>query len=607
MKKKLLWGLGVFAAVALLIIRFSQGDTSPNLTYVEPEGKPEASVLVVVLHAFTRSRDDMNDVKEVIRSVYPNADISVPNYNTSTFSNASLTGTAAQLNDRIQELIDRKRESGGDYERIILVGHSIGALLARKVYLYSLGGSPDHPLGKRGNLPRSWSEKVTRIILLAGMNRGWSKDNIKGFDRFLVTLGEAISKITGRGRMVMSVKRGAPFVANLKLEWIRLVNSGRSMPQVIQLLGDDDTLSPEEDHHELLASPHFVYIPVLGTRHANIVDLLAPENTNVSPEADPEYSIRERRKTAFITALTEDIETLRQAYGYNSRYLDEVDPSRRSVEHVVFVMHGIRDHGEWVEGLARELEKADSGIRTITSKYGYFPMARFLLFSDREKNVQWFVDQYTEAVSLFPSSKKFSFIGHSNGTYLLASALENYSAVNFDRVYFAGSVVRTDFPWREYVPERVGIVRNDLAAHDWVVAWFPKLFQIIRKQFDLNESGFFNLGSAGFDGFQSDRVNKLQGKVTGGHSAALAHRASIVSYIVNGSVDTLTLDEQAANLGSSMIGFFSNIAWLVWVVLAGLIVLGAYLLARIEAVKRFGKVKAYLAYGLFLWALIYTV
>ena len=139
MKKITLYVLAV-TVVAIILVRLFVGDAAPQLSHINPEIKPTSTILVIVLHAFTNTRDDMKDVIEVIRSAYPNSDISSPNYNSGIFSNASLTDTAAQLNDSIQDFVDKKNRSGSAYDEIILVGHSIGALLARKTYLYSLGG-----------------------------------------------------------------------------------------------------------------------------------------------------------------------------------------------------------------------------------------------------------------------------------------------------------------------------------------------------------------------------------------------------------------------------------------------------------------------------------
>jgi alpha-beta hydrolase superfamily lysophospholipase len=591
--------------ILILAVRLIGTDTSANIRHLmpSPSFNPKAKHLVVVLHAFNNSRENLEDVINEIRHVYPHSDISSPSYNAGVFANASLSDIAAQLNDGIQEIVDAKHQSGQTYDEIILVGHSIGALLARKIYLYGYGNSPDHPLGQRANTPKAWVDQVTRIILLAGMNRGWSADTQDGIAWLRTTVGEYVHSVFDIGHLIMSARRGSPFVVNLKLEWIRLVNSGKPIAQVIQLLGDNDKIAPLSDHNELMASPQFVFIPVSGTRHADIIDMPGAEDQLDANDADT--IIQKRRQRAFRAALSHPVSDLINQYGSNAHMLDSLDADRKQIEHVVFVMHGIRDYGEWVSTIGQALETRDASVRAITSKYGYFPMGRFLMFSDREKNVRWFVDQYTEALALYPNSKKFSFIGHSNGTYLLASALENYHAIKMHRVYFAGSVVRTDFPWDAFIPKRVLSVRNDVAADDWVVAWFPKLFQIIRKQLGFDATGFFNLGSAGFNGFESGGVNKHQGYVFGGHGAALQYQDSIIDYVIG---DNLSDVPQETDTPNAAIAFMSNVAWLVWILIAITLVLGAWLTARIKFIQnRLNRTQTYLLYSLFIGALIYTV
>jgi hypothetical protein len=74
--------------------------------------------------------------------------------------------------------------------------------------------------------------------------------------------------------------------------------------------------------------------------------------------------------------------------------------------------------------------------------------------------------------------------------YLIAKALELYPACRFKRIVFAGSVVRRGFDWRRYLrTNRVEHVLNYAAKGDWVVAWFPKLFEFLRIQ-DLGSASF---------------------------------------------------------------------------------------------------------------------
>lgn len=217
--------------------------------------------------------------------------------------------------------------------------------------------------------------------------------------------------------------------------------------------------------------------------------------------------------------------------------------------HVVFVIHGIRDHGFWTQKIARgikkeaEKENADSGadhhFRSFTGSYGYFAMIPFVLPWIRRWKSEWLMDHYVEACARYPKAD-ISFVGHSNGTYLLARALADYPAAHFKRVVLAGSVIRRDFNWAKWLrresdsrPPRVTEVWNYVATRDWVVAIFSKAFQPF---------GFFDLGSAGHDGFDQHRGNAgprplhESHYVEGSHSAALTETQwdDIARFIVKG-------------------------------------------------------------------------
>jgi len=142
-----------------------------------------------------------------------------------------------------------------------------------------------------------------------------------------------------------------------------------------------------------------------------------------------------RRKAIFQEALIEKETTLRnnQILPSDERLI-EANPN---ITDVVFVIHGIRDTGYWTHKIARKVvalgRKESRQFETETSTYGYFPMLHFLLFARRRAKVEWLMDQYTEDKAKYPNAQ-FSFMGHSNGTYLLAKALEVYPSWRFKNV-----------------------------------------------------------------------------------------------------------------------------------------------------------------------------
>ena len=126
------------------------------------------------------------------------------------------------------------------------------------------------------------------------------------------------------------------------------------------------------------------------------------------------------------------------------------------------------------------------------------------------------------------------YVGHSNGTYLAARALRDYAAARFGRIYFAGSVLRTDYDWPAMVDAgRVERFHNARGATDWVVALLPKSLDYCS-----------DLGGAGFDGFgpptpasDTTAITQSKGYAWGGHSGAITepHWGGIANYIVTGA------------------------------------------------------------------------
>jgi pimeloyl-ACP methyl ester carboxylesterase len=244
-------------------------------------------------------------------------------------------------------------------------------------------------------------------------------------------------------------------------------------------------------------------------------------------------------------------------------------PARRQeVTDVIFVIHGIRDLGYWTHKIARRVlalgKTANRVFESETSSYGYFPMLSFLLPGRRRAKVEWLMDQYAEAKALYPNAK-FSYVGHSNGTYLVAKALHDYPCCRFHRLVFAGSVVNTGYDWLPLLQSgRVEAVMNYVATSDWVVAILPKAVQML---------GLPDLGSAGHDGFSSANGGKLYNirYVRGSHSAALAEENwdAIAQFVVNGDPPP----QPPFRAQHPMIVAVGRVAPVIWLAVIGLLIL----------------------------------
>lgn len=530
---------------------------------IEPRGasEPRADALVVFVHGWIDSGSErrIQGIISLIRSCpsLANADLLVPRYDCSVTSNED----PHYLASHIETIISREHaKKAGDYKRIVLVGHSAGSQLIRKAYVYGLGLTSDRPgLCEANSVQHEWTSKVERIVLLGGLNRGWvlmpRPPKMPVIKWGLGQVSKTLARFFRCGKYILQMERGAPFVANLRVQWVNLIQDKenyRDAPApVFQLLGDKDDIVSCQDSKDVLASSNSTYIPVEGADHSSIADFRSKDFDSQSnlPESSKHHirlirSVLEEDVVKLRERYMEQVDKLRSQQKVQKRNLQE--PEREQDEetkekHIVFIMHGIRDFGGWTQDLRREIEALDPEIEIRTPSYGYFSMVKFLLWGDRQKHVRWFMDRYTESIARYKKCK-VSFIGHSNGTYVAASALEHYITLKLHRVSFAGSVVHRDFPWDRIIneQERVDVLRNDIAKDDFVVAIFPRFFESLYEFIPFKVWSIGDLGSAGYNGFTEDTGNSNAVKYfIGGHGAALSHEnmKSIANFVVNGIIE----------------------------------------------------------------------
>lgn len=541
-------------------------DDHDILSQTDPERRGKSRELVVLIHGWAGPRNALHEVRSLIETQLPDADILQPRFASGLVSNTSVFELAAAVEDLIQLAVDQRERlnDGTGYDSILLVGYSLGALLVRKAFVYGSGMREDYPIQGLTGIARPWTRKVSRIILLAGMNRGWSltpKPEHMSVRRWLLSKASLIpARWFGFGQLIRSVERGAPFVANLRVQWARLYarSASKPGPRVVQLLGTIDDLVAEGDQTDLFTTPGFTYIPLVQTGHVNVLrlggSLFAQQRARVLRDA---------------LCLTDD--ALEAEYGPGHRRA-QVRQDLGAEEHVVFIMHGIRDPGHWTQAIADEFRRLAPEVSARTARYRYFPMGAFLLLNQREKFVRWFMDLYTEEVAKNPDVQ-VSFVGHSNGTYILARAMELYPVLRVHRVVFAGSVVRRDYPWSRWRDaDRLDAIQNYRAASDYVVAIFPRFFELIRENLPVMQN---DIGSGGFLGFQDAIGNAHEVTVRGGHGGALDPRnhEPIVRFVVRG--DAAAANDLIVDRLHSGAFLASRLCWAIWASLAaGAVALG---------------------------------
>ncbi|WNJ92167.1 alpha/beta hydrolase [Bosea sp. 685] len=556
--------------------------------------RPDAAVprlLVVVLHGFAGAAANRPSMVSAIAGVFSQAAIYAPELPyRSQFCDEAMVDIVACLADEISRHFARE-----SYDDIILVGHSTGALVARKLVLVAWGMAEDVKVAWPAGADRlPWAKAINRLVFLAAINRGWTFNSAIGFwDGFLWRVGTNFLQLRGwlksskdrsRQATILQIRRGSAFLAATRLQWLELMaDPARKREKellIVQVIGTvDDIVSPEDAVDHVLDST----LPVDRTRSdesvwARFFMLEMPQTSHVQasvlfPVQGPDDAVHAERRAVLKAALEESADALiRNQHFIRRRHMEDDLPPlpNPAIRDVVFVIHGIRDKGFWTKKIARKIKelagkkpldlatlskperealaprlrgldkpKRDLLIRSITASYGYFPMAPFVLRWLRQEKVEWLLDLYVETKARYPNAT-LHYVGHSNGTYLLAGALDCCPRVRFERVVFAGSVVRRDYHWPKWLGEgenappgaRIKAVMNYVATADWVVAIFPNALQRFVS---------VDLGSAGHDGFDAepDHPRMLDIRyVEGNHSAGIKESQwdEIASFVLEGTL-----------------------------------------------------------------------
>ncbi len=564
--------------------------------------------LAVVLHGPHGSPEQMQGVLEAVEERSEDTDILAPILPYGGFLGLLDTTPVEKIvRDVIEEidkgLAERERQGdGGEYERLVLVGYSASAVIARKVAIVAHGETAEaHFMQELIGLERAWAGGIDRIVLLAGMSNGWAPEIARDWVQSTFwTLSSWCCALLSMLQLpvptLYAMRQGQPFIVQTRLEWLALTRSNRLMEKraawaqylgrrggrfsacevlpalfVVQLLGAIDDLVSPDDAVDIVFhkgdDASFVLIETPDTTHHAAIRMRKPTEERrrmledalqggFGPEAKSlpvvcrEFALTDEARFLLLAKSVSDSHVELEKIAIRRAHMADTLPASpdENVTDVVFVIHGIRDKGFWTQKIARAVkEEAEQGnriFRSFTGTYGYFAIFPFLAPWVRHWKTGWLMDQYVLMRALYPMAK-FSYVGHSNGTYLLARALLRYPAAKFHHVVFAGSVVRCDYRWNALLPGtsghrpgQVAKILNYVATEDWVVAIFAKAFQTLTALFDI--------GSAGYDGFDEHRQpthhpDLHEAKfIVGAHEAGIreAHWKDIARFIVRGEPPT---------------------------------------------------------------------
>lgn len=404
--------------------------------------------------------------------------------------------------DGLREVIRNhlQRYSERRYDRVYLVAHSFGGLIAREAVLDALNDN-DGWLSKL---------KLGRLILFASTNRGFTIEHCPLQLRLLVSLVSFL-RLPLLGLQAL---RGSVWLNNLRLGWVRLKQKGLEPPDTVQIRGKLDEIVEPDDSLDLYRYSNTLEIELKGFNHSSFVD----------PTGDAYEAIR----NAFTKSLAQPA---RQA-------------ERANATQLIFLLHGIRDYAEWQESLEYSLRQQAGAEQSVivSVRYGYFSALQFVLTGQRERTARAFADRYIQELAKYPGELTIHAVAHSNGTYALTRAIRQYDEMTFDNVYLVGSVLPKKFRWEE-LANQVKLIRNDCASFDWPVAvlcWFVRWLPW----------NWGKIGTAGVDGFSY--LNKFPKKggnvqfIEGEHGVGLrvTNATEIIRFLLANGLDRQHLARQ---------------------------------------------------------------
>jgi pimeloyl-ACP methyl ester carboxylesterase len=202
----------------------------------------------------------------------------------------------------------------------------------------------------------------------------------------------------------------------------------------------------------------------------------------------------------------------------------------------VVSLHGIRTRGVWQKDLVPVL--ARQGFIPYALDYGAFSILDFASRGTRARKLEWLRDEY-QRVTAEAEVQRPSIVAHSFGTYLVVELLEKYPELRFDKIVFAGSIVKRDFDWPAVLNSGlVNLVRNDYGYLD---RW-PKLARYLVR----------NSGPSGSLGFTSEHPGLIQKAFPKHGHSDYFHRKHFTEYWIPTLMRVAVSDEERRKLTDTL-------------------------------------------------------
>jgi len=258
---------GGFALLLLILRMLSQ----PRETRIQLKHTNDNRRLIVLVHGLL-GRARFGSAIDLAVEALPGSDLLIVDYDSGIWSNAGPHAIANAIERGIYDADDKHA-----YDEIVLVGHSMGGTLLRKAVVWGSGLEEDRQaFGLRG--VRKWVAKTSRFVSLATINRGWSIDprpeHMDLVTYWTIWIGERLARLSHSGKLGLAMRRGSPFVADARVQWITLCRGrdpkDRIVPQTIHLLGDRDDIVSKDDGMDLIAAKDTIFVTLQDTGHREI-------------------------------------------------------------------------------------------------------------------------------------------------------------------------------------------------------------------------------------------------------------------------------------------------------------------------------------------------
>ena len=156
-----------------------------------------------------------------------------------------------------------------------------------------------------------------------------------------------------------------------------------------------------------------------------------------------------------------------------------------ATSHIILLVHGIRDQGEWEDAVARVLKQVP-GLEVFPIGFGYLNVLAFPFPCIwRRRAIADVERKFNAAVAESPVAK-VSVIAHSFGTYAVVELLKRRTDIRLHRLVLCGSIVPRTFHWGLLRPRVEHRIVNDFGYEDvWPVMAASLSF------FSFGETGTF--------------------------------------------------------------------------------------------------------------------